>query len=253
MPAPSPANPTPGYGRIATIEARPQAVSLDTGACAVLVIDMQNDFGSPGGMFARAGIDISMIQRAVEPTRRVLATARRHAIPVIYLKMAFKPDLSDAGPVHSPNLSRHQLLGVGTEVPAPNGSSSRILIRDTWNTDIVEELEPAPNDILLYKHRFSGFFETGLDNVLKGLGVTHLVVTGCTTSICVESTIRDAMFRDYCCVLLEDCTGEPIGHGMSRSNHEASLLSIQLLLGWVSSSEQFIRALEDKAQSAVIP
>ena len=142
MPAVNPANPTPAYGRIATIEARPQAVSLDTSACAVLVIDMQNDFGSKGGMFARAGIDISMIQRAVEPTCRVLATARRHAIPVIYLKMAFKPDLSDAGPTDSPNLIRHQLLGVGTEVPAPDGSTSRILVRDTWNTDIVDELAP---------------------------------------------------------------------------------------------------------------
>jgi ureidoacrylate peracid hydrolase len=246
MPAVNPANPTPAYGRIATIEARPQAVSLDTSACAVLVIDMQNDFGSKGGMFARAGIDISMIQRAVEPTCRVLATARRHAIPVIYLKMAFKPDLSDAGPTDSPNLIRHQLLGVGTEVPAPDGSTSRILVRDTWNTDIVDELAPAANDIVLYKHRFSGFFETELDSVLKRLGVRHLVVTGCTTSICVESTIRDAMFRDYCCVLLEDCTGEPIGHRMSRSNHEASLLSIQMLLGWVSSSEQFISAVETR-------
>jgi len=248
MPALGPANPTLESGRIVIIDARPQAVSLDTSACAVLVIDMQNDFGSVDGMFARAGIDISMIQRAVQPTRRVLATARRHAIPVIYLKMAFRRDLSDAGPIHSPNLIRHQLLGVGTEVPAPDGSSSRILVRDTWSTDIVAELAPAANDILLYKHRFSGFFETSLDDVLKSLGVKHLVVTGCTTSICVESTIRDAMFRDYCCVLLEDCTGEPLGHGMSRSNHEASLLSIEMLLGWVSSSEQFIRAIEDKAQ-----
>jgi nicotinamidase-related amidase len=177
MSAVNPANLTPAYGRIATIEARPQAVSLDTSACAVLVIDMQNDFGSKGGMFARAGIDISMIQRAVEPTCRVLATARRHAIPVIYLKMAFKPDLSDAGPTDSPNLIRHQLLGVGTEVPAPDGSTSRILVRDTWNTDIVDELAPAANDIVLYKHRFSGFFETELDSVLKRLGVRHLVVT----------------------------------------------------------------------------
>ena len=70
MPALGPANPTRRYGRIATIEARPEAVSLDTSACAVLVVDIQSDFGSPGGMFARAGVDISMIQRAVEPTRR---------------------------------------------------------------------------------------------------------------------------------------------------------------------------------------
>jgi ureidoacrylate peracid hydrolase len=235
-------------GRITTIQARPHAVSFDTAACAVIVVDMQNDFGSPGGAFHRAGIDISMIRGAVEPTRRVLAAARRNAIPVIYLKMAFKPDLSDAGPVHSPNLARHQLLGVGSEVLAPDGSTSRVLVRNTWNTDIVAELAPGPADVLLYKHRFSGFFETELDGVLRKMGARHLIVTGCTTSICVESTIRDAMFRDYSCVLLEDCTGEPIGHGLARSNHEASLLTIQVLLGWTSSSQEFIHALDGEVR-----
>jgi ureidoacrylate peracid hydrolase len=230
--------------RIATLAAKPHAVALDTASCAVIVIDMQNDFGTEGGMFHRAGIDISMIKRAVEPTRRVLVAAREIGIPVIYLKMAFKPDLSDAGPVDSPNYVRHQFLGVGSVVRAPDGRDSRVLVRDTWNTDIVAELAPEPTDVVLYKHRFSGFFETDLDAILKRLGAKHLIVTGCTTSICVESTIRDAMFRDYCCVLLEDCTGEPIGHDIGRSNHEASLLCIQVLLGWTSSADQFVNALQ---------
>lgn len=235
---------------VVEIEAKPSPVTLDTSACAVIVIDMQNDFGTEGGMFHRAGIDISMIQRAVEPTRRVLAAARGAGIPVVYLKMAFKPDLSDAGPVHSPNLARHLRLGVGESVAAPDGSDSRVLVRDTWNTDIVADLAPAPDDVVLYKHRFSGFFETELDDILERLGARHLIITGCTTSICVESTIRDAMFRDYSCVLLEDCTGEPIGNGLLRSNHEASLLAIQLLLGWTSSSQEFIRALTATATAA---
>jgi ureidoacrylate peracid hydrolase len=230
--------------RVATMQAKPHAVSFDTAASAVIVIDMQNDFGTEGGMFHRAGIDISMIKRAVGPTGKVLAAARESGIPVIYLKMAFKSDLSDAGPVDSPNYARHQLLGVGSVMQAPDGRESRVLVRDTWNTDIVSELAPEAADTVLYKHRFSGFFETDLDAVLKRLGAKHLIVTGCTTSICVESTIRDAMFRDYSCVLLEDCTGEPIGHDIDRSNHDASLLSIQVLLGWTSSSEEFIRALE---------
>lgn len=76
------------------------------------------------------------------------------------------------------------------------------------------------------------------------MGIKYLIVTGCTTSICVESTIRDAMFRDYSCVLLADCAGEPIGNGLPRSNHDASLLTIQTLFGWVSGSPDFIRVLE---------
>jgi ureidoacrylate peracid hydrolase len=83
-----------------------------------------------------------------------------------------------------------------------------------------------------------------LDKTLKRLGARYLIVTGCTTSICVESTIRDAMFRDYSPILLADCSAEPLGNVLPRSNDEASLLSIEALLGWVSSSQEHIRALE---------
>ncbi len=230
--------------RSAKIEAKPDPITIDIAASAVIVVDMQNDFGAEGGMFHRAGIDISMIQKAVVPTGKVITAARQSGIPIIYLKMAFKPDLSDAGPTDSPNYMRHQLLGVGTAVQAPNGAESSILIRDTWNTDILPALTPMAEDIVLYKHRYSGFFQTELDDILKRRGIKHLIVTGCTTSICVEATIRDAMSRDYSCVLLADCTAEPIGNDLSRSNHEASLLSIQMLLGWVSSSEEFVKSLE---------
>jgi ureidoacrylate peracid hydrolase len=105
-------------------------------------------------------------------------------------------------------------------------------------------------DVVLYKNRFSGFYQTELDAVLKRLGVKYLIFTGCTTSICVESTIRDAMFRDYLPVLLADCTAEPIGHDLSRSNHEASLLTIQVSFGWVSSSNDFIKGLEARPVAA---
>ena len=230
-------------GRLATIEAKPAAIAIDVGRTAILVVDMQNDFGTDGGMFHRAGIDISMIRRAVAPTARALTAARAARIPVVYLKMAFRPDLSDAGPIDSPNHARHLLLGAGTAVRAPDGGESRVLIRDTWNTDILPELAPKPQDIVLYKHRFSGFFQTGLDAVLTSRNIKYLIVTRCTTSICVESTIRDAMFRDYSCVLLADCTAEPIGNDLPRSNHDASLLAVQLLLGWVASSDGFMEAL----------
>ena len=156
-------------------------------------------------MFHRAGIDISMIQRAVGPTKDVLVAARQTGIPVIYLKMAFKADLSDAGPLDSPNFMRHQFLGAGSAVQSPDGRASRILVRDTWNTDILSVLAPEPIDIVIYKHRFSGFFETELDACLKRMEAKYLIVTGCTTSICVESTIRDAMFiTTHACS--RDCT-----------------------------------------------
>lgn len=229
--------------RTVTVDARPEAISIETAQSAVIVIDMQNDFGSKGGMFERAGVDISGIQRAVAPTAKVLAAARKASIQVIYLKMGFQPDLSDLGAPDSVNRTRHLRLGVGQPMRAPNGEASRILIRDTWNTDILSELAPEPGDIVIYKTRFSGFYETDLDLRLSAIGIKYLLIAGCTTSICVESTVRDAMFRDYQCVVAEDCTSEPIGDGFSRSNHEASMLSIEVLLGWVSNSERLINAL----------
>lgn len=230
-------------GRLMNLDAKPEAIAFDPAKTAVIVVDMQNDFGSKGGMFDRAGIDISGIQRAVGPTARVLSAARKAGIKIIYLKMGFKPDLSDLGAPNSVNRVRHLRLGVGQKVVAPDGRESRILIRDTWNTDIVPELTPQAGDDVIYKTRFSGFFETDLDMRLRKSGITHLIITGCTTSICVESTVRDAMFRDYLPVLLADCMSEPIGNGLPRSNHDASLLSVELLLGWVSDSGRFLKAV----------
>ncbi len=236
--------------RVVSLDAKPEPVAIDTARTAVIVCDMQNDFGTMGGMFDRAGVDISMIQKAVGPTAKVLASARHAGVKIIYLKMGFRPDLSDLGSEGSPNRARLLRFGVGETVRAPDGTEGRILIRDTWNTDIVPELKPQADDVVVHKHRFSGFYQTDLDAILKQLGVKYLIVTGCTTSVCVESTVRDAMFRDYSCVLLADCTGETIGHGLPRSNYEASLLVIQTLFGWVSSSDEFIKALEGQAIAA---
>jgi len=238
-------------GRVVTFDAKLEPIAIDTAKTAVIVVDMQNDFGTKGGMFDRAGIDISVIQKAVGPTAKVLASARRADIKIIYLKMGYPPDLSNLGSEASPNRVRHMLMGVGNTVRAPDGAESRILIRDTWNTDIVPELKPQAEDVVMYKHRYSGFYQTDLDAILKQRGVKYLIFTGCTTSICVESTIRDAYFRDYSCVLLRDCTDEPIGHDLPRSNYEASLLLIQEEFGWVSSSGDFTRALETQPIASV--
>ena len=237
--------------RMVRLDARPESIAIDPTRTAVLVVDMQNDFGAKGGLFDRAGIDIAGIQKVIVPTAHVLTAARNAGVKIIYLKMGFRPDLSDLGEPDSVNRVRHLRFGVGQTVRAPDGSESRLLIRDTWNTDIVPELTPQADDVILYKTRFSGFYDTDLDATLKRLGMKYLIITGCTTSICVESTVRDAMFRDYLCIVLADCLSEPIGDDLLRSNHEASLLAIQTLFGWVAGSDEFIRALEEHPIAAV--
>jgi ureidoacrylate peracid hydrolase len=235
--------------RTVSIAARPSTVEFSPESAAVIVVDMQNDFASAGGMFDRAGIDIGCIQAIVPSTVSLLRLARSVGIVVVYLKMAFQPDLSDTGGPESPTWLKHLPLQAGASVVAPDGTLSRVLIRDTWNTAIIAELAPEANDIVLYKHRYSGFFETELDDVLRERGVTHLVVVGATTSVCVESTVRDAVFRDYHCLVLEDCTAEPIALDSPRSNHEASLLVLELLFGSITHSSALAEAFATLAST----
>jgi ureidoacrylate peracid hydrolase len=217
-----------------TIDARPKPLTVELDQTAVIAVDMQNDFGAPGGMFASKGLPIEAARATIEPTVRVLEAARASGMTVVYLKMEFARDLSDLGGPEAPNREKHLGFGVGT---------GDFLIEGTWNTDIVSELAPEPGDLLISKHRYSGFFETDLDTTLRERGVETLVLVGWTTSVCVESTLRDAFFRDYRCLILSDCTAEVVGSDLSRTNHEASLLVIEGLFGWVAESESLLQAL----------
>jgi ureidoacrylate peracid hydrolase len=223
-------------------------IELQVERTAVLVVDMQNDFGDARGMFGRAGVDLSGITAAVEPTAKVIEAARRIGLRIIYLKMGFLPDLSDLGAPDSPNRIVHDRLGVGDEMVAPDGTTSRILVRDTWNTDILPRLSPMPDDEVVYKSRYSGFYRTGLEASLSAHGISTLVVTGCTTSVCVESTMRDAMFRDLTCVLLSDCTAEPIG----ARNRDSSLEVLGTMFGRVSDSAAFVAAATARPSQLVL-
>jgi ureidoacrylate peracid hydrolase len=196
---------------IVSVATQQEEVQIEPNRTAVIVVDMQNDFGHPDGMFARAGVDISGIQAAAAPTAAVLAAARPAGVKVVYLKMAYRADLSDAG--------------------APGGPNR------------VEELTPEASDAVIYKHRFSGFYETGLHELLQGSNIKYLIFTGGTTSVCVESTVRDAFYRDYYCLLLEDCTAEPIG----QTNHDASLHLLGRVFGWTCHSEDLLAALKQPA------
>jgi ureidoacrylate peracid hydrolase len=170
-----------------TLVARPCAITFDVASTAVIVVDMQNDFGSKDGMFDRAGINISEIQKTIEPIGNVISAARKSGIKIIYLKMGFKPDLSDVGrEEYHKRLRPTRKINVGDSFTSPTGSQGRILVRDTWNTDIISHLQPQTNDIVIYKTRFSGFYQTQLDSILKNLEKKYLIFTGSTTSICIE-------------------------------------------------------------------
>jgi ureidoacrylate peracid hydrolase len=229
------------------VPARPLSFPLNPATTAVVVVDMQNDFASSGGMFDRAGIDIAGIQAIVPTIKAVLVAAHDAGLAVVYLKMGFSPDLIDAGYPTSPTWLKHMPLRVGDAVESPFGEPSRILVRDCWNTDIVPELTPVDGDTVIYKTRYSGFYGTELDTVLRQKGIQQLIVVGATTSVCVESTVRDAMFRDYHCLVIADATAEPIAADAVRSNHEASLLTLELLFASVADSPALVDSLRAAA------
>jgi ureidoacrylate peracid hydrolase len=233
-----------------SLSAQPEPIAFDPRSTAVIVIDMQNDFGSLGGMFDLAGIDISTIQNIVAPIASVLDAARAAGLPVIYTRQEHNADLSDAGNDDAPHRIKHRRMQVGLTVKAPDGSESRVLVRDTWNTAIIDELAPKDGDAVVSKHRYSAFFETQLDALLRTKRIETLVFVGATTSICVESTVRDATFRDYRCIVLRDCTAEPIAQDAPRSNKDATLLTIELLFGWTADSADLIGALTTSTGNA---
>jgi ureidoacrylate peracid hydrolase len=216
------------------LDARPEPIDIDPRYSAVIVVDMQNSFVSKGGMFDLAGIDISGAPGAVGTTSRLLAAARRAGVAVVYLQMSYKPDLSDAGdpsvPVH------HKELGLIMMRARPE---LKLLIEDSWDWQIVDALSPEPGDTVIRKNRYSGFVRTGLDAHLRRHQIRHLLFTGVATNICVESTARDAYFRDYFPVIVEDA----VNQSGPDFNRQATLWNFEHALGWVTDSAAVIRAL----------
>ena len=169
-----------------SIIASPEPISFDPATTAILIIDMQNDFGSRGGMFDRAGLDIAPIQLLVPRIAEVVNAARTAGLLVVYTRQEHNADLSDFGNSGAPHRIKHGRMQVGESITSPDGAPSRILVRDTWNTAIVTELAPRPGDVIISKHRYSAFFETQLDSILRAREIETLIFTGATTSICVE-------------------------------------------------------------------
>lgn len=166
---------------------------------ALLVIDMQDDFLHPHGYFASMGYSVAAGRAAITPIANVLRALRSAGMTVIFTREGHRPDLSDL----NPNKRLRGLLN-GTPVGA-EGPLGRFLIRGEPGWNIVSELAPAPDDILIDKPGNSAFHATDLDQILHAKGIRQLILTGVTTDVCVHSTMREANDRGYDCLLLTDC------------------------------------------------
>jgi len=215
------------------LEARPEPVEVALEKSAIVVVDMQNAFASKNGMLDIAGADISGAPRVVNVISQVLTAARLARMPVVYLQMGYKADLSDSGGPESPNW--HKELGIRLMNCRPE-LKGKLVTEGTWDFAIVDELAPEPSDIVIVKTRYSGFARTALDTELQARGIRYLFFTGIATNVCVESTLRDAFFLDYWPILIPDATmaaGPP-------AVQEATLFNIESYFGWTVQSAEFL-------------
>lgn len=219
-----------------TVEAEPYEFTFELSRTALLVIDMQRDFVERGGFGEMLGNDVTPLRRAVEPTRRVLEAFRRGQLCVIHTREGHRPDLTDC----PPSKRARGRLKVGIGDPGPMG---RVLVRGEYGHDIIDELKPLPSEPVIDKPGKGAFHATDLEAVLKTQGIQSLVVTGVTTEVCVQTTVREANDRGYECLVLEDCVASYFPEFQAAA---IKMIKAQGgIFGWVSTSEKLMRVLEE--------
>ena len=237
------ADPIPysGYGQ-GLVDATPGPFPLPAGALALIVIDMQRDFLLPGGFGESLGNDVSLLQRVVPPLARLLAAAREAGLLVVHTREGHQPDLSDCPPAKLMRGSPSKRIGD----PGPYG---RILIRGEYGHDILDEVVPAPGEVVIDKPGKGAFYATDLEKVLREAGITHLLVTGVTTEVCVHTTVREANDRGFDVLVVSDCVGSyfPEFHRIALD-----MVSAQGgIFGWVADSEAVLKVLATRSLPTV--
>ena len=215
-------------------------VEMDSARTAFVAIDMQTDFCGKSGYVDVMGYDLSLTASCIAPIKSVFDTVRGTDIKVIHTREGHEPDLSDA-PFNK--VLRSKIIGEGVGIgDIPEGGLGRLLVRGETNWDITEELYPVEGEYVVDKAGKGAFGSSTIHMILKNLGVTHLVLSGITTDVCVHTIMREANDYGYWCTLLKDCTG-----ATDYGNYESAVKSIKMqggVFGNVSDSKRFIEAVK---------
>jgi nicotinamidase-related amidase len=181
------------------ITAHPYPYQFSPEHTAVIMIDMQRDFILPGGFGASLGNDVDRLAATVPVARQLLDWCRAQGMLVVHTKEAHKGDLSDC-PLSKLNRGNSSVR-IGDHSPM-----GRILIDGEEGSDFVEELKPLPGEVVIVKPGKGAFYATELGSLLQQANITHLLFSGVTTEVCVQTTMREANDRGYECLLVEDAT-----------------------------------------------
>ncbi|MFA6961524.1 MAG: cysteine hydrolase [Opitutaceae bacterium] len=220
--------------RILAVAAEPYAFDLIPAKCALLIIDMQRDFLEPGGFGEMLGNDVSQLRRTIEPNRRLLAAWRAKGLAVIHTREGHRPDLTDLPPAK-------KIRGRSATCIGDVGPMGRILVRGEPGQDIIPELYPLAAEPVIDKPGKGAFWATDLHLILQNRGITQLVVTGVTTEVCVNTTVREANDRGYDCLVPSDCVGSYF-----PEFQEMGLRMIKAqggIFGWVTTSGSILNVL----------
>jgi nicotinamidase-related amidase len=216
-------------------------VEFDSARTAFISVDMQVDFCGPKGYVDVMGYDLGLTSAPIKSIMYVLETIRNGTdIKVVHTREGHLPDLSDA-PYNK--ILRSKIIGNGVGIgDTPNGGLGRLLIRGEKNWDIIDDVYPIPGEYIIDKAGKGAFGQSNLPLILRNLGITHLVITGITTDVCVHTIMREANDNGYWCLLLRDGTG-----ATDYDNHQAALKQIKMqggVFGWVSDSPRFVKAVK---------
>ena len=185
---------------------------------------MQNSCLADEGSMAKVGLDISDLTTTVAPVQRLIAASRAAGIPIVFSQYEFRPDYSDGGLLVELYPALREVGGMAA---------------GTWDAALDSRLPVEPSDIVISKSRYSAFFGTELDQVLRERGVGTLIICGVTTEMCVESTLRDGFFHDFHIVLAADAVAS-----VDRARHQATLQTVEYGFGAVTPTAEIIAALE---------
>jgi nicotinamidase-related amidase len=193
----------PRARRTVLLDALPQSITVDLDRSALIVIDMQNDFCSPGGWLDGIGVDVAPAAAAVPAINAVIPGFRDAGAPVIWLNWGNRPDLANLPPnvVHV-----YDGTGTGGGIGDQVGSSEAVLTAGSWGAAIVDGLDVQPGDLHIDKFRMSGFWDTSLDSVLRTHGVETIFFAGVNADQCVLATLIDAACIGYDCVFVEEAS-----------------------------------------------
>ncbi|MFB2837742.1 cysteine hydrolase family protein [Floridanema evergladense] len=207
---------------------------------ALVIIDMQRDFLEPGGFGAALGNDVSRLRSIVPVLKQLLITFRQLNLPIIYTIEGHKSDLSDCPPskIHRGNCQ----LKIGDIGPL-----GRILVLGEPGNAIIPELEPLPGEIIINKPGKGAFYNTDLPDKLSEQKITHLIFTGVTTEVCVQTTMREANDRGFECLLIEDAT-ESYFPEFKQATIEM-IRSQGGIVGWTTKAENLLQVLQNLSLS----